>query len=116
MGPYTQVPITVPSGTSNPGWRENRSVCSFYLFLALVSGSFWGGGVPHFLCQWGGAFWNVLESQGRLRLLWGGRMKRCTHTSDDKRGLGKWGHRLGVSWGPRWPAGLSIGWDWDRWS
>lgn len=28
---YAQVPVTVTLSTSNPGWRENRSVSSFYL-------------------------------------------------------------------------------------
>lgn len=63
--------------------------------------------------------WSILECLGELGeavSIVGGSMKRCTHTSDDKRGLGKWGHGLRVSWGPRWPAGLSIGWDWDGWS
>lgn len=49
---YAQVPITVPLSSSNPGWRRNRSVFILsHSLIALVSGSFWGGGVPHFLCQ-----------------------------------------------------------------
>lgn len=42
----------------------------------LASLTFWFLlGVPHFLCQWCGAFWNVLGSQGRLCLLMGSGMK-----------------------------------------
>lgn len=63
--------------------------------------------------------WSILEclgEPGEAVSTCGGGIKRCTPTSDDKRGLGKGGHGLGVSWGPRQPAGLSIGWGWDRWS
>lgn len=84
----------------------------------LDSLSFWlllGRGCSPLLVPMGWSILECLGEPGEAVPIMGGGMKRCTHTSD-KRGLGKWGHRLGVSWGPRWPAGLSIGWDWDRWS
>lgn len=53
--------------------------------------------------------WSILEclgEPGEAVSTCGDGMKRCTHTSDDKRGLSKRGHGLGASWGPRQSAGL----------
>lgn len=98
-------------------WLEGKQECLFILshsLIALVSGSFWWGegGAP-LLVPMG---WSILEcfgEPGEAVSTCGDGMKRCTHTSDEKRGLSKRGHGLGVSWGTGQSAGLSVRWGWN---